>query len=191
MTRSMKPALVVVAAIAMFLVSSPAMATTISFTLPEFNGNGIVDIGSTFTFGSVTYTIPAGEAVISAIFSSTFGNSTIPNTAIMEVFVDSVLVGQCASILDPCWTKPTQPPTSFSHIFTPGELADLVDEAALLQVHQTDIDTIRLGVSSLTIETGPSDLTPTPEPASLALMAVGLTGAVSAAWRRRRSRPDA
>jgi hypothetical protein len=195
MARFGKSGLVVMGALlAMLLVSSPAMATTISFTFPEFNGNGPVDNGLTLGFASAGYVIPAGETIISAIFSSSYGNSAVPNTSIMEVFVDSVLVGQCASTADVCWNKPAQPPTPFSHSFLPSELADLADGFALFTVHQTADHTIRLGSSVFTIETAALDpgVTATPEPASITLMAIGLAGAASAAWRRRmRPRPDA
>jgi hypothetical protein len=93
-----------------------------------------------------------------------------------------------------CWNKPAQPPTPFSHSFLPSELADLADGFALFTVHQTADHTIRLGSSVFTIETAALDpgVTATPEPASITLMAIGLAGAASAAWRRRmRPRPDA
>lgn len=191
MMRFMKPGLAMVgAALAVVLLSTPAMSASITVNFAAFNGNGPGDIGISQSVGTGLYSIPAGESIISAIFSSTFGNSTVPNTAIMSVFVDGILMGQCASKLDPCWVA--QIPTPFEYTFASAEFPTLGDGAALLTILQTDTETIRLGASLLRIETAPSDLTPTPEPASLTLMAIGLTGAASAAWRRRkRARPDA
>jgi len=191
MIRFLKPSLMVIVATLIFLVSSPAMALT--FTLGEFNGltaNVPIDPQVVGTF---SFAIPTGQVIVSAIFSSTLGNGTDTSTAVMKVSLDGVLVGECPNRAAFCWDNLSGPVTPFTHPFTATELAVLADGSAQLSILQTDLFTARLGVSSLTIETADSDpnLASTPEPASLALMAVGLTGAVSAAWRRRRARPDA
>ena len=190
MTRFPTPTLIVMAAIAMFLVSSPAMATTITADLPQFSGPlDTIPVPPLQTVGTFTYTLPTGETIVSALFKSTFGNEFFPNTAPMNVLVDGILVGQCADAADPCNSGANN--TAIFHTFTKSDFAALADGLAILQVDQIALRTARLGASSLVIETATSDLAATPQPASLTLMAIGLTGAVSAAWRRMRPRPDA
>jgi hypothetical protein len=174
----------------MLLVSSPATATTVTADLPQFSGPlDTIPVPPLQTVGTFAYTLPTGETIVSAIFKSTFGNDFFSNTAPMNVLVDGILVGQCADALDPCNSGPTSTP--MFHTFTKSDFAALADGLAVLQVDQIALRTARLGASSLIIETAAADLAATPEPASLTLMAVGLTGAVSAAWRRMRPRPDA
>jgi len=158
-----------------FAASLPA--TIIVSTLPEYNGVGIYP--ATETVGTFVYSIPPGEFIVSAVYSSTLGNSTVPNTAVMDVIVDGLVVGSCLSPSDPCWFGGS--PIPFSYTFAPADFALLSDGSALLSVDQLDCCVIRLGASSLTIETAL-----VPEPGSLVLFGLGLLAFGTLQFRRRR-----
>ena len=211
MIRFLKPSLMAIAATAMLLVSSSAMATTIPITPPElleFTGPSASAPGEILTtpqlVGAFLYSVPTGEGLTFGSFKSSFGNSDQPGeggTALMQVFVNGILVGACTNVATACFDPPFNTPVPFTYTFTQGELALLANGPAVLTILQSPFNQfdselravrVRLGESSLTLVSGPADLASTPEPASLTLMAIGLTGAVSTAWRRRRCpRPDA
>ena len=164
--------LLLVGATLLLMVAAPSVvsASTYTLTWPEVNACGTWPC----TFDAGTMSFPAGT-VVSAVFSSTFGNSTVPNTAIMSVFVNGVDVGDCASASDPCWGAGS--PTPFTYVYTAGDLASLNSGLADLTINQTDCCVIRLGVSTLVVTT-------VPEPGSMLLLGSGILGLAGAIRRK-------
>jgi hypothetical protein len=150
-----------------------------NLTLPEFDG--VLEAGPyplpPLTVGTYTYSIPAGEVITGADISGTFGNSTVPNSAGVDLNLDGLLVGQNVQG-GPGYTN--QSPTPWSYTFTPADLALLLDGSAEFTATQTSEYVIRLGQTNLNIHTAPA----TPEPASMALLAGGVLPLL-----RRRRRP--
>ena len=162
-----------VAAILVLLVSGvSAKADTLTVTWGEVNGLVFQPpLPYTQDAGSVPFSVPAGQSIVGAVFTSTFGNSVFPNTAEINVFVNGILVGSCSSFLDPCFEGAS--PTLFSYTFTSTDLLALGSGAADLSITQVSNNIIRLGPSTLTITTAPVGA---PEPGSLALLGVGIFG---------------
>lgn len=165
--------LLLAAALAASTIATSANATTIVSTLPEYNGNG--NIANT-AIGAFNYVIPLGETIISATFASSFGNSTVSSSAEGQVTLDGVVAGTCTS--SGLCSGSTVP---FTYNFLPGQFSLLADGSASLFYNQTGCCVIRLGKSTLTIETGA-----VPEPATWLMMILGF-GAIGAAMRRVRS----
>jgi hypothetical protein len=177
-TRRLLATSMIAMALILALLPGLAWSSIIVVTLPEFNGAGLADIGVPRTVGDFLYVLPAGEDIVFARYESTLGNTTVPNTAIMDVFVDGILVGQCVDMADPCWIGTLTVP--FEHTFAPGEFAALADGVATLTVLQLECCTIRLGESTLTIHTAS-----VPAPWAVVLLASGLAGLVSLRGARR------
>jgi PEP-CTERM motif len=171
--------------LALLLIPSVSKADSFTFNWAEQNGpdasgpNG-PSLPFTLDAGSLIFMLPAGQNVVDAVFSSTLGNSMVGSTAVMNVFVNTVEVGSCPSFLSPC-AQFGQAPIPFTHSFTPTELLALATGSVDLSVVQSGCCVIRLGDSTLTIDT--TAATATPEPATLAMLGAGLLGL--AAVRRR------
>jgi PEP-CTERM motif len=165
------------ATLALMGAAAPASASVIVVTLPEYNGTG--NIGSEVA-GIFNYVIPVGETILSALFTSTFGNSMVDSSSTGNVTVDGITVGVCLGDGNPCWNGPGAP---ISYNFLASEFSALADGSATLVYNQTDCCVIRLGESTLTLNTGVAGV---PEPASWALMLAGF-GLTGAAMRRRQS----
>ena len=155
---------------ALFLTAAalPMMtAGTITATLPEFNGTfqNANFPQPTVVVGSFSYTIPIGQRIVAAVFSSTFGNSTVTNTAGVDVSAGGIMVGSCAA-LAPCDTAATVTPFSFT--FLPSSFSTLASGSLVVTATQTSGNIIRLGTETLSITTA------TPEPGSVALLGLGL-----------------
>ena len=165
-----------IACAAIFTMTSlPASAATITDTLPEFDFDGEPPFPTEErTVGIFTYAVPLHESIVSASVSGTFGNSTVSSSAPFEMFVDGVFLGECL-ITSPCYQKGL---VDFS--FDAPNLSDLMDGSLTLSIVQTDQYFIRLGETTLTIET-----TPTPIPAAAWLFGSGLLGLVGIARRKK------
>ncbi len=173
LTKQFAPWLTLILSAASF----PLAAGTITATLPEFNG---ILISSGFpqpsvNAGTFSYSIPNGQFITSAVFSSTFGNSKVGNSAGVDVQVGGILAGSCPALAI-CDTGLI--PTPFSYTFQPGAFAALGSGSLAVTATQTSGNIIRLGAETLTITTN------TPEPASILLFALGLA-ALGVLGRRR------
>lgn len=165
-----------------------AEATTITTTIPEFNG--IYHAGGdpyplpAVPVGTFSYTIPPGERVVSATLSGTFGNSSIPNSAAVQVLADGLQVAECL-YQDTCWTSPS--PTAWDFIIPSSDLTKLQDGSLVLTAVQTSEYTIRLGEAVLTITTRAAAV-PTMNEWGMIILAILM--AASALWvmhRRKRA----
>src|SRR5215470_17028966 len=156
-----------------------AKADTLTVTWGEVNGPDLFPgfFTGTIDAGAMPFTIPSGQTIVGAIFSSTLGNSNPldfdGSTAVMTVDVNGVQVGSCPDKSSPCWIG-TGSPIPFTYTFTSADLLALGSGTADLTITQTDCCVIRLGASTLVITTSPT--TATPEPGSLALLGFGVLG---------------
>ena len=156
-------------------------ASTISASLPEFNG-GFHKCGfpqPAITIGTFTYTIPDGEHIVSASLHSTFGNSSFPNSAGVDLFADGIATASCAA-WGLCDTGSS--PAPFSHAFAPSDFALLSNGSLPVTAVQTSGNIIRLGQETLCIHTASNGPADAPEPATAALLGLGAT----ALWLMRR-----
>jgi len=167
-----------------------AGASTAVLTFPELNSPPSLLVQDPFppqpplTVGTVTFPVPAGEHVIAAKISGFWGSSLIPEgTAGVNVMVDGILVAQCVKPAPECWEAGVgQRP--WSHIFSPQELIALDDGVAKLTAVQTSDVAVRLGVSTLIVETAPIPVQTVPALSAAALLwlmaGLAVTGALFA-----------
>ena len=156
-------------------------AGTITATLPEFSGTfqNVTFPQPSIVIGSFNYSIPAGQNIVAAVYTSTFGNSVVPNSAGVDVSVAGILVGSCPA-LAACDVANSVTPFSFN--FQPSDFSKLASGSLIVSAVQNSGKIIRLGSETLTITTG------TPEPGSIALLGVGLL--TIGMLRRRFTRPS-
>jgi hypothetical protein len=108
--------------------------------------------------GTFNYTLPAGEEIVSATISGTWGGNLFNSSAPARLFVDlAAIVIQVAQCIEeePCWFESTGP-VSWTYQFDPSEFIFLeeVGVAAFTQI-QDDVITVDLGPTTLTIDTAP------------------------------------
>jgi hypothetical protein len=166
------------------LAACSADAATFLRTFPELDGppssaQDPFPPQPSLNVGTVTFPVPVGERVIAATVSGYWGTSTIPEegTAGVNVLVDGILVAKCVKPSPGCWGNSSgQRP--WNYIFAASELAALNDGVATMTAVQTSDITVRLGTSTLIVETGPVPPVP-PVPTVPALSALGLLALVA------------
>lgn len=134
------------AAMMLGLATSAADAATYTFSAEEYNGDG--NVGAVL-LAAWNVVLGTGESIVSASFSSTWGNSTVPNSSEGYVTVGGTTVGTCMPGED-CYTAQT--PTAIDYTFAASEFFGLMGTVDLFYT-QTGCCIIRLGESNLTIET--------------------------------------
>jgi hypothetical protein len=154
----------------------PGMAN-ITLHWGEQNGPDNPPIPYFLDAGTLSFTLPPNETITGAVFSSTFGNSTVYSTAAVDVYVNNLLVGSCPGAPDPCFTGTDGDVVPFSYAYTQADLATLASGAADLTITQNSPLFARLGDSTLLITT-------TPEPALAVPLLLILSAAVLIGRRR-------
>ena len=145
--------LVLMAAIVPLSVVAADQASTVTSTVPAYNG-AFLPAGPfpqpAVTVGTFTYAVPAGEVIVGAMISGHFGNSVLPNSSGVDVFLNGVLVGRCVR-LAACYVGAG---ASWSHTFSSSEARSLLGSgSAVLTAVQTSESVIRLAPTTLTIQT--------------------------------------
>ena len=171
------------------LAAGLASAATVLIAFPEVNGPAFTVSGPfpqpPLNVATRTFAIPSGERVVSASISGYWGSSGDPNsTAGVVVSVDGVEVARCVKPDPSCWTGDAGQ-RSWSHVFTAQEMLVLNDGAATMSALQTSDERIRLGVSTLLIETAQPPVVPTLSPAGLGALLTLMLGAGALLLRRR------
>lgn len=174
-------------AVATLLFTSSVQAATLTFTLDEFNG-GANDVGpfptAAQTVGTFEFHLPPGLSIIAASLSGTFGNSISSSSAGADVFADGSLVAQCIRFAlcyrgGPGFWETTPWTFDFS------DFSSLSDGSLVLTVMQTSEIFIRLGETTLRIETGPPSAVPLPGALPLFGSVLALGGWVASRKKRQ------
>jgi opacity protein-like surface antigen len=175
----MKKFLLINLALLILGASSVARADsfTLTTTLPEFSGDPYSDPGPFPSYLVGTFPVAAGYGTIT--ISGTFGNSVVPDSAGVDLFVGSPTVGffliaQCFEY-DPCWSGSTPTPWSGSGSGT------FSDDTWSLFASQTSGTAVQLGVTTIT------EVATTPEPSTFLLLGTGLL-TIAGGLRRRWAR---
>ena len=154
-----------------------ADAATFVRNFPELDGPPASSAQGPFptlAVGTVSFPVPAGETVIAAVVSGFWGTNTNPEegTAGVNVVLDGVLVAQCVKPSPGCWGN-SSGQRSWNYVLPGSELAALNEGVATMTAVQTSDITVRLGTSTLIVQTGPLPPPPTvPALSTLGLLAL-------------------
>jgi len=149
-------------------LSGQALADVITLTFPLVSGAGHTT-GFPLppvTVGTQTFTIPAGQHIVSATASGILGNTG--STAAVDVDLDGVMVAQCPDNTAPCWTGDNGP-VPWSYTYT--DLSTLLDGSVTMTYTQTTETSVQLSATTLTIITS-GNAVPALSPVALAAMAL-------------------
>lgn len=176
-----------VAGCVVLLAATLTAATTVRLEFAEVNGQAIsAPPFPTLNVPQVTppAAIPSDERVVAARIWGWWGTFDYPDsTAPVEVYLDGILVAQCKAF-DPCWADDRSGRIEWSRVLTPDELIRLRPANPQLTVVQKEPLTVRLGASTLIIETAPPPAVPTLAPAGLLALLAAMAAAGASALRR-------
>jgi hypothetical protein len=146
-------------------------------TLPAYSGSEYLDPGPYQPPTVIgTFDILAGDTAIT--ISGTFGNDAAPNSAGVDVYLGSILVGQCVEDAT-CWSAGS--PTAWSDTLTAAQIASLGTGIVNFTAIQTSEFVIQLGETTL-VQTNSTPAVP--EPSSLVLFGSGALALIGAVRRK-------
>jgi hypothetical protein len=164
MIRKRRTAFFIVLLITLLTILPVAAKADDIQTIGEYSGNYHLNPGPYDPPTVVgTFNILPGDT--SATISGFFGNSVVPNSSAVDLFLGSILVAQCIAF-NPCYDDQT--PTPWSDTLTAAQLASLGTGPVNLIAVQTSQYVVRLGATTLDQKV--------PEPSSLMLLGISAIG---------------
>lgn len=142
------------------------------------------DFATTFpppsiSIGTFSFAIPAGEVVMGASISGTFGDVNLGTTALTDLFVmgGNIEVAECdatggGTIFPPCATGTVDGSlVPWSYTFTSTDLSNL---ASNFSAGTLDFTAVQNGFGSVVVGTPVLDIQVSPEPGTIVTLAGGL-----------------